>query len=253
VPFSQPPACAFDQPSGPACGPNLRLSSAAVSSGAAFRPTCDLRRLPTFPPCLPINLRLASPIDLPAFPSDPTSDFHRLLHLRLCLPANLRLAPPINLPASPSDPSPAFAFDRPSGSAFQPCFRLASSAWPSSLTLNSTSVSSGAASFGAALRSTSSLRLRSAFRPCLRTQPPTPRSLHLRPNLLTDLRLASPISLPAPIHSTFGLRLRSNFGCLPIDLPLSLRIDLPAPPSDQPFGFRLRSTFRLPPSNSTSD
>jgi hypothetical protein len=136
--------------------------------------------------------------------------------------------------------------------------------------LNSTSVSSAAASSGAALRSTSSLRLQLTFRPCLRTQPPTPRSLHLRLHLPSDLRLASPISLPVafrfnlrlapPIESSgpylFNPSARASdqtLGHLPIDLPLSLGIDLPAPPSDQPFSFRFRSTFRLLPSNSTSD
>jgi hypothetical protein len=81
--------------------------------GAAFRPTCGLRRRSTFRPCL----------------TDPTSDssalhlwrrFRPILDSRLrstfgYLQANLQLALATNPPAEPSCQSPACAFDQPSG------------------------------------------------------------------------------------------------------------------------------------------
>jgi len=137
-PSSQPSTCVFRSAFGSAFKPNLRLSSAAVSFGAAIRLTFDLRRRLTFRPCVlgttsdslrllaslwrcpPTDLRLAPPINLPALPADSTPDSSAVRSLRRCRPANLRLASPINLPALPVDPTsdlPVAAF---SGAALRP-------------------------------------------------------------------------------------------------------------------------------------
>jgi hypothetical protein len=57
-PFSRPPACAFGQPSGSACEPDLRLSSVSHCSAPHFGGQLGLRRRPAFLPCLQNDLRL---------------------------------------------------------------------------------------------------------------------------------------------------------------------------------------------------
>jgi len=145
MPSDRLPACAFRRsssstflppfqlaPSGRLSGsasvPNLRLSPAIASPGAALRLIFDRRLRSAFRPCLRTNPRRVSLV----------------VSLRRCPPAHLRLASPANLPALPAEQLPTPRLLRP---------------------------------FGAAIQLTLGFRLRSTFRPCLRTQPPTPRSL----------------------------------------------------------------------------
>jgi len=133
LPSGQPPTRVGDLPSGPPSSrPSTRVSG--QPSSPALAPTCDLRRLPILPACLPTRLQLAPSIRLPVPPSKLTSDSHRpldpfgaafqptcslrrlptfqpcltnpdvrlrLLHLRLCFPACLRLASSTCLSAWP--------------------------------------------------------------------------------------------------------------------------------------------------------
>jgi hypothetical protein len=155
-PSSQPPACAFDRPSGPAFKPNLRLSSAAAFACSAFRPLSGLRLRSIFQLNLPIFLRLAPSINLPAQPLLQPSACASGLYLRLNRCANHRLSPWPTLrlsrcanhwlapladpPAVPSGQPPTFAGCQPSSFAFQ---------------------------------MTSGLRRLPTFQLCPRTQPPT--------------------------------------------------------------------------------
>jgi hypothetical protein len=95
-PFHCPSTCAADQPSSLPFELNLRLAPAVASSSSSFHPTFDLRRLPTFQPCLPNS----------------TSDSHRSSHLRLIL----------------TDRPLACTANRPSGPAFELAHRLSPAA-----------------------------------------------------------------------------------------------------------------------------
>jgi len=92
---------------------------------------------------------------------------------------------------------------------------------------------------GSSFQSTFDSRRRSIFRPCPRTQPPACTGCRIvRLILSPDLRLASPIDLPA-LPLELNLRLSSAVVLLRSDRPIDLRL---APPTD-------RSAC---PSNSTS-
>jgi len=113
-------------------------------------------------------------------------------------------------------------------------------------------VCTGDLPFGLAFQSTSDFRRRSIFRRCLPTQPPTligcqilragpsvdlqlaPSTSHIGPNLPVNLRLASPINLPAPPLHRPATRAACRSSGLPSD-------QSPACAFDQSSG----STFRL--------
>jgi len=165
----------------------------------AFQPAFDLRLRPTFRLNLCTDLRLAPPADPPA-----------------CLPTRLRLAPSIRLPAQPSSRLPACAFVQPSGSAFEPNFRLSSSADP----------------FGAAFRLICSLRRRPTFQPCLTNQTSDTGCCISGSASRSGLRLASSTNLSAwPLNSTSDSpTVESLRRCLPVNLQLAPPINLPALP-----------------------
>jgi len=137
---------------------------------ATVRPTSGLHRRLTLRPRFPIDLRLASAINLSAMPSNSTSNSHRLSDPPAWFPIDLQLAPS-------TEPQLTFrpTFDSRLRSTFQlsHCIDLATRV--------------ACRSSGPAFRPISSLRLRSIFQ------------LHLP----ADLRLASPINLPAlPLNLT---------------------------------------------------
>jgi len=188
-PSSQPPACAFDQPFGPAFKPNLRLSSVAVSVCSAFRSLSSLRLRSIFQSNLPTSLQLSPSIDLPVQPlrqpsacafdlfSDrtvvPTIGLRFWLTLRLSRCANHPLALLADPPAVLSSQPPTFAGCQPSSFAFQLTFDL---------------------------------RRLPTFRLCLRTQPPTLIDCcALWHRLPANLGLASSTNLPATFRSDLRL------------------------------------------------
>jgi hypothetical protein len=141
------------------------VSRAVASSG--YRPV-DLQFAPAINPSASLS---SSITDLhrrsatPALPSNSTSDSHRLSDPSASLPINLQLAPSANLPAQPS--SQPFDLRLVVNLPGPPLHRPATVA--------------ACRSSSHAFRSTSSFRLRPIF----------------RLNLPVNLRLASPVSLPA--------------------------------------------------------
>jgi hypothetical protein len=259
LPSGQPPTCVGDQPSGlPSSQPSTCVSG--QPSGPTFASTCDLRRLPILRPGLPTDLQLAPSINLPAHP-----------------PADFQLAPSFNLPVPPSNlTSDSHRPLNPFGAAFQlTCGLHRRSTFQPCLTDQRSDT--GCRISGSASRSISDSRLRPAFPPGLRTQPPSHRLRHpvgaadrltcgfrrrstVRP-CLTDQQptprrcisgAASGRSLTrvsdqpsAALRSTSNLRWRPTLRLnLPVNLQLALSINLPAAFRSKPW-LSPRPIFRL--------
>jgi len=236
--------------------------------------------------CVPASLQLAPPANLSALPSDPSAACVADRSSSFSVRPNLRLSSAAASPALPSGHPATCAADRPSRLTVRPIssFRLRSILRICLPALLPTCV------FRLAFQPHLELNLRLLGCCILRRCPPV--NLQLAPltdlpalpaDPTSDSTVvaspASPSSRPLtcvsdqpsghlPIQPSACASNRifrplyiqpsacasdQTLGHLPIDLSLSLGIDLPAPPSDQPFSFRFRSTFRLMPSNSTSD
>jgi len=233
---SQPATCAACQPFRPALGPTRGLRRRSIFqlfrptqpptfigcciSGSAFRSSCDLRRRSTFQPHRQTHLQLSPSINPPDLPSSllPTCVFRLAFQPHLEL--NLRLLGCCILRRCP-----------PVNLQLAPLADLL--ALPADPTSGSPVVASPA-----------SPSSRSST--CVSDQPSG--HLPIQPSACASIESSGPY-----LFNPSACASDQTLGRLPIDLPLSLGIDLPAPPSDQPFSFRFSSTFRLMPSNSTSD